>query len=89
MPLFSPKKLLIFQNKNFLSQERKTTVFVYAFMFSSLILASFTIHKGLTLEKVYSVQLRFFLQWDLSQGIYMTLMFEIRFNEKSQSILIL
>ena len=68
MPLFSQKKLLIFQNKNFLSQERKTIVFIYAFMFSSLILASFTVHKGLTLEKVYSVQLRFFLTVGLKSG---------------------
>ena len=32
-------------------------VFAYAIMFSRLMLASFTIHIGFTLEKVYSVQL--------------------------------
>ena len=58
MPLFFPKKLLIFRNRHFLTQERETIiVFAYAFMFSRLILASFTIHIDFTLEKVYSVQL--------------------------------
>ena len=52
------QKILIFRNRHFLTQERKTIiVFAYAFMFSRLILAGFTIHIGFTLEKVYSVQL--------------------------------
>ena len=55
------QKILIFRNRHFLTQERKTIiVFAYAFMFSRLILAGFTIHIGFTLEKVYSVQLWFF-----------------------------
>ena len=58
MPLFFSKKLLIFRNRHFLTQDRKTIiVFAYAFMFSRLILAGFTINIGFTLEKVYSVQL--------------------------------
>ena len=62
MPQFFPPKLLIFRNSHFLTQERKTIiVFAYAFMLSKLILASFTIHIGFTLEKIYSVQLCFFL----------------------------
>ena len=59
--IFSPKKLLIFRYMHFWTRERRTIIFfAQAFMFSRSILASFTIHIGITFEKVYSVQLSVF-----------------------------
>ena len=58
--IFFPKKLLIFRNRRFWTQERKTIIiFAYHFVFSRSILVSFIIHiYTFTLKKVYSVLCR-------------------------------